>query len=736
MNPFRGLGALSKSYLIEETRSKTAIFWTLAFPLFFLIGFSIIFGESEPQRVTYILPGLLTITVISSTFFGIAMIMVTKREVGVFRRYLVTPVSALVVVMAHAIVALVNLAASLTLQLIVAKLAFKITVAGSILELLIVCSITALAFIPLGLIVGSVARDSRTAPAISNLLFFPMMFLSGAALPFFLLPDWIKSIARLLPATYAVEVLQGVIVRGDNLLAIAQPLFVLVLSGVVGFAMNGLLFRWESTAPVSIKRVGMAAGGLTAVYLLALIIVPSFKMAQRPQSRSTEARSKQSSARVLKGMTVIDGLGGRIENARLVIRDGRIVKVDHDSKAPTPEGAPVDDFTGAFMIPGLIDSHIHLGGSGGGSASMYEFSAERQVHDLQAYLALGITSVVSLTDDPVAMKSLREAVASGQMRAPRMYFAGASITAPHGHPAAMFEFVPGLAKRLTRQVSNADEARQAVQEMAGVGVDLIKLVLEEGFGERTLPRLSQAAFRAAVAAAKEAGLKITVHVGADADVRLAIEASVDGLEHIPVDLSEASIKLLVEKNITLTPTLSVYEGYKIAASGEEISDPLIQQWSAPEVVTSLKSPNSWLNTMRSNAGFVMGMKKTFEQGILATQRAVRGGVQIIAGSDAGNPATFHGPGLIRELELLVTQAGLSPAEALIAATSRPANRFRRSDLGRVAVNALADLVVLGADPTVDVHAYRKIRAVYFNGKPIDRDGLFKTSPGTWQPNGR
>jgi imidazolonepropionase-like amidohydrolase/ABC-type multidrug transport system permease subunit len=732
MNLFRGLGALTKSYLIEETRSKTAIFWTLAFPLVFLIGFSIIIGGSEPQRVTYILPGLLTISIISATFFGMTMVMVTKRETGVFRRYRVTPVSGLVVVLSHAIVTLVNLAASLALQIIVAKLVFKITIAGSLAELVIVSFIGAAAFIPLGLIVGSVARDTKTAPAITNLLFFPMMFLSGAAFPFFMLPDWIKSLARLLPATYAVEVMQGVFVRGDSLLAMAQPLLVLLLTSVVGFALNAVLFRWESTEPVSMKRVALAAGGLTMVFLLAMVIVPSFKMAQRPTRASSSGQSS-GQARALKGMTVLDGLGGRIENARVIIRDGRIIEVARDRDAPLPEGAVIDDLSGCFLIPGLFDSHIHLGGSAGGNATMEEYTPERQIRDLQTYLALGVTSVVSLTDDPASMKSLRDAVHAGTMRSPRMFFAGASITAPHGHPAAMFEFVPGLAERLTRQVSTADEAQQAVREMANVGGDLIKLVLENGFEGRPLPRLSEEAFRAAVRAAKQAGLKTTVHVGSDADARLAIDAGADALEHVPTDLSDESIKLLAEKGITLTPALAILEGYKKVAAGEEITDSLILEWSSPQIIASLKSPNSWLTMAKKNNGFVTSMENTFTKGVLAARRAVSGGVKIIAGSDAGNPATFHGPGLIRELELLVAHAGLSPNEALIAATSRPADRLGKTDLGRIAPNARADFVVLESDPTADISAYRKIRAVYFDGKPVNRENIFKTPPGNWRP---
>lgn len=126
----------------------------------------------------------------------------------------------------------------------------------------------------------------------------------------------------------------------------------------------------------------------------------------------------------------------------------------------------------------------------------------------------------------------------------------------------------------------------------------------------------------------------------------------------------------------------------------------------------------------------------FEKALVASLRqtasAARAGVPVIAGSDAGNLGVFHGVSLIRELELLA-QAGIALPDVLKAATSRPADRLRQSALGRIVTGAVADLVVLDADPTLDVSAYRTVRAVYMGGRKLNLNTLLTTSPGSWQP---
>jgi len=112
----------------------------------------------------------------------------------------------------------------------------------------------------------------RSAPAIGNMIFFPMIFLSGAALPIEMLPGWLQSFSRMLPTTYLVQALGGVMVRGEGLTRQALPLAVMLASGFVSFGLNSLLFRWESTQPLGAKRIGAALAGLAALYLAVALL--------------------------------------------------------------------------------------------------------------------------------------------------------------------------------------------------------------------------------------------------------------------------------------------------------------------------------------------------------------------------------------------------------------------------------------------------------------------------------
>ena len=131
--------------------------------------------------------------------------------------------------------------------------------AGSWLALIGVFLCGAIALVPMGMLVGSTARDIRTAPAIANLLFFPMMFLSGSAMPFAMLPDGVKRFARLLPTTYLNDTYSSVIVRGEGLLDAVRLLAVLLAVGIVGVILTSMLFRWEGTEPIPRRALATIA---------------------------------------------------------------------------------------------------------------------------------------------------------------------------------------------------------------------------------------------------------------------------------------------------------------------------------------------------------------------------------------------------------------------------------------------------------------------------------------------
>ncbi len=223
--------ALIRAQFIEIRRSKTALFWMTAFPLGFLLLFGFVMARSDARVMAFMMPGLLTTTLMSGSLFGVAFPLVQQRETGLLRRLRVTPVPAAAVAIAHGVTSVVIGLLSLIVLMILARLIFGMQMAGSWPSLIVVYLCGACALVPMGLLVGSTARDIRTAPAIANLLFFPLMFLSGSAFPFAMLPEGVKRFARVLPTTYLNESYAGVIVAGESIWPMAGTLAVLVATG-------------------------------------------------------------------------------------------------------------------------------------------------------------------------------------------------------------------------------------------------------------------------------------------------------------------------------------------------------------------------------------------------------------------------------------------------------------------------------------------------------------------------
>jgi len=706
--------ALIRAQLTEIGRSKTALFWMTAFPIGFLLLFGYVMARGDARVAAFMLPGLLTTTLMSAALFGVALPLVQQREIGLLRRLRVTPVPAAAVAIAHGVSAIVTGLISLVVLMILAWLLFGARMAGSWPALVVTYLCGACALVPMGLLVGSTARDIRTAPAIANLIFFPMMFLSGSAMPFAVLPEGVQRFARLLPTTYLTESYNGVIVRGEGVLTLAGSLVVLLAIGAVGVVLTSMLFRWEGTEPIPRRSLAIIAAAFALTLGVSALAAPAFKMSDMPGARRIEPGPAAGQVLVLKGATVLDGLGGRIINARVVIRDHRIAEVSlDDERAPLPEGAKVEDLRGKFLIPGLFDSHVHWGGSGGIGAAAIERTPNRQAHDLEAALHAGVTSVVSLTDNLKEMRALSNEVAAGKTAAPRTFYSGPSITAKGGHPSEMFSFMPGLAETLTRQVESPEAARAAIAELDRERVDIVKLVLEPGFEGRPLPRLRDEVFLAAMAEAKSRRMRTTVHVGTDTDARLAIEAGANGIEHTARGMSDDTIAMMAAKKITFTPTLVVLDwAWKRDALHGADAD--VRRLALPQIMQSLLDPKSPLAPVLVEGETARMMAAAFAGSMQQVTKAIRAGVPVIAGSDAGNPVTFHGISLIRELELLA-QAGMPLTDVLKSATSRAADRLGQSSFGRITANAIADLVVLDADPTEQVGAYRKVARVYLGG---------------------
>ncbi|MFD0738856.1 CIA30 family protein [Lysobacter koreensis] len=398
----------------------------------------------------------------------------------------------------------------------------------------------------------------------------------------------------------------------------------------------------------------------------------------------------------IRNVRVFDG-ERVIDRANVVVRDGRIVAA---GAGAIPAGLATIDGSGKTLLPGFIDAHTHSWGSAQGDA-----------------LRFGVTSELDMLGDwnrLPALKQQRESLARTAQA--DLWSAGAAVTAPGGHGTQYGMKVPTLA---------ADGDAQAfVAARAAEGSDYIKIIVEDfstHAADRRLPTLTPPQVAAAIDAAHRNDRLAVVHVSRQQDAQHAIDAGANGLVHLFVDApaTPGFVRAADARDAFVVPTLSVLASVAGVGEGAKLAaDPRLQPQLSGEQAGQLKArfPGASRNQLFGNA----------LRSVAALHDA---GVTILAGTDAGNPGTAHGASLHGELELLV-RAGLSPAEALTAATAAPARRFGISDRGRIAIGQRADLLLVAGDPTRDITATRAIDTVWKNGYAIERNVAANAKPAT------
>lgn len=438
---------------------------------------------------------------------------------------------------------------------------------------------------------------------------------------------------------------------------------------------------------------------------------------------------------IIRGARLIDGEGGApIERAVVVAQDGVIIKVFRDGEAPIPDGrdgsrtgARTIDARGWTILPGLIDGHVHLGGTSGARISAAELVGGRIDHDLAAYLFFGVTTIRSLGDAPRMAFGLKKLDAAADGRAPNILAAGPLLTASGGSPLALGVKTAASSSLVAVEIGNEAEGRLKVRELIAAGADTIKVMYEEGPPSRRVPIISEAVFRAIVAEAHSAGVPVCVHTATCREVQGAVRAGADGVEHgvVREPIDKETIRLLVESKTFYCPAICVIEApLRIACGFNPESDSLLSRTVLPAVWASINNPASVSSQTRANPQTMEARKRMLQQAVENLQQVYSAGVPICLGTDSGNEATFPGYSVHREMELLV-QAGMEPMRVIEAATMTAA-RYCRIDsrAGSVRVGKRADLLIVDGNPLESVSALRRIKFVIIGGKVVDRDHLF------------
>jgi imidazolonepropionase-like amidohydrolase len=278
-----------------------------------------------------------------------------------------------------------------------------------------------------------------------------------------------------------------------------------------------------------------------------------------------------------------------------------------------------------------------------------------------------------------------------------------------------------LLPRLAHQVADEASARAAVDGLAASGVDFVKVIVDRL--PETAPRLSTPVLRAAVEEARARGLRAVAHIGTLADARDAAQAGAAAWLHgvYAETLDEPAVRELAGYAIPMAPTLTVFESYAVVSDYARVATPLEREIAAPEVLEAFNEPPDDVASYDSFQPFLRMLRAQRQGGRANVRRLHEAGVVILAGSDA-QAGVLPGAGLHRELALLV-EAGLSPAEALRAATLDPARFLEQTDdpdIGQLREGRRADLLLVEGDPTRDIASVSRIRAVIQGGVPIQR----------------
>jgi imidazolonepropionase-like amidohydrolase len=440
------------------------------------------------------------------------------------------------------------------------------------------------------------------------------------------------------------------------------------------------------------------------------------------------------SSKAIVGGNVVNPDGASsIKNAVILIKDNRIIQVGKPGKVKIPQDAEIINIEGKWVIPGLIDSHIHFFQSGGiytrpDVIDLRKYvpyvdqelsQIKKQLPDTFArYLRCGITSVVDM-GGPFWNFEVRELALKTDL-APRVEVAGPLISTYQ--PEALTTDDPPIIK-----VNTVEEALALVHKQIEKKPDFIKIWYIVRSGET--PEDHFPLVKATIEESHKNGYRVIVHATQLETAKAAVKAGADILAHSVSDkiVDNEFIKLLKKHKVIYSTTIIVNEGYKEALT-KRVKLSLQEQGLAnPYIVSTLfdlyqlpedaypKRDEKWVNGRNENI-------KISQQNVKILQDA---GVTIAANTDAGNIGTLPGPALFREFELMA-EAGLTPRQILTAATVNNAKLMgRQSTLGTIETNKLADLVILNSDPLLDILNTSDIHLVVKDGNVYKPDQIIK-----------
>ena len=719
--------ALIKIDLKLALRNRAVIFFNLLFPMFFFFIFAQSNHAEQGGAITQILAMVSTIGIIGTGLFGAGMRAAQERENNTLRRYKVTPIGPLPLLVASMVTGLILYMPTIILMLLLAVEMYHMPVPPELIPMLIFIGIGVIAFRSIGLIIASVVNSMQESIILVQLVYFAMLFLSGSTFPITEMPKWLQDVTQFIPAAYLVSGLEGILLRKEGLLQNAAAVGALLVTMTVATFVSIKIFRWEKE-----EKIRPAAKLWVLAILLPFFVLGGIQSVTKDnveKAKIVERQSRRNRTRLLRNARIFTGDGRVIESGSVLIRAGKIEAI-YDGAPPDPKSVDADpvESSGKTILPGLIDMHVHLVAPGGiPDASFNPNNPKYFLGALAAYLYSGVTAVKSVGDPLDKVLEAREMVNSGRRLGSEFFICGPLFTAEGGHGTEYFKQVPAQYRQqalnqFARLPKTPEEARKMVDDLKAVHIDGIKAVLESGSTGANFNRLDVNILNAIADEAHKQGLPLTVHTGNAQDVADALKAGTNGIEHgsfrdkIPDEL----FARMAKQGVYYDPTLSVAEGFRDLRSHNTflVSRSLVQQVGPKELLAAT------MKYLKSDAKPPFDFPIDLDIAKDNLVRAWKAGVTLVTGSDAGNPLVFHGPTTQREVQLWI-EAGIPAPVALQAATANSAKFLGAGDrFGVIRKGLDATLLVVDGNPLQDPKALEAISSVFLKGERVDRSSLF------------
>ena len=419
-----------------------------------------------------------------------------------------------------------------------------------------------------------------------------------------------------------------------------------------------------------------------------------------------------------EGGRLIIGDGTVIDSGAFVVENGRIGAVGPRSAVTPPDSAARVDLTGKTVMPSMINAHVHLGYEGYTSWGAQNYTPQNVLDHLQreAFYGVGATTSVGSSPTDQSLQFERDQRAGKFPPASRFFFMP-GMAPPNGGPDAVL-LKGTTALHAVNEVSTAQEARAAIRTMAGKGIRNVKIWVDDRRG--SYPKMTPDVYNAVIDEAHKHQMVVHAHATTLPDQKAVVGAGVDVLVHMVQGekLDDEYLAILREKKPYWATVIGLGDRSEVCDN-----DPFVDQSLPPKVSAAIRATVE-ARPLAPSCGPPSPNAATREA-MLANNfpKMIAAGVRLVLGTDAGIHAG-HTFGIADHHELARwVQLGLTPSQAIVAATRTPAELLGIKDMGTLATGKSADFLVLNANPLENIRNTRQIASVYLRGTRLDRDAL-------------